>query len=96
MEIHDKEIEKLAKLSRIKITNAEKKKLSKDIENIFEYVSEIQKISANLQGDNFLNSRFVNIMREDSEPHKSGIYTGKILKEAPDKKDNYIRVKKIL
>ncbi|PIT96850.1 hypothetical protein COT82_00905 [Candidatus Campbellbacteria bacterium CG10_big_fil_rev_8_21_14_0_10_35_52] len=96
MGIDDKEIEKLAKLSRIKITDAEKKKLSKDIENIFEYVSEIQEISSNLQDDNFLNSRFVNVMREDGEPHKSGIYTEKILKEAPDIEDNYIRVKKIL
>ena len=96
MGIDDKEIEKLAKLSRIKITDAEKKKLSKDIENIFEYVSEIQEISSNLQDDNFLNSRFVNVMREDGESHKSGIYTEKILKEAPDIEDNYIRVKKIL
>jgi len=96
MEIHDKEIEKLAKLSRIKITNAEKKKLSKDIENIFEYVSEIQKISANLQGDNFLNSRFVNIMREDGEPHESGLYTEQILKQAPAREGDYLKVKKIL
>jgi hypothetical protein len=35
-------------------------------------------------------------MREDGEPHESGIYTQKILEQAPAREKDYIKVKKIL
>lgn len=38
----------------------------------------------------------VNVMREDTEPHESGIYTEKLLSAAPQREGQYIKVKKIL
>lgn len=35
-------------------------------------------------------------MREDAEPHETGIYTKELLNEAPSVKDGYIEVKKII
>ncbi|MDP6387826.1 MAG: Asp-tRNA(Asn)/Glu-tRNA(Gln) amidotransferase subunit GatC [Candidatus Pacebacteria bacterium] len=96
MEIDDKEIEKLADLARIKITNEEKKELKKDIESILSYVSEIQKISSDMPDNRFNNSELVNVMREDGQPHKSGFYSEKILGEAPQREKDYMKVKKIL
>lgn len=38
----------------------------------------------------------VNVMREDGEPHESGLYTEKLLSAAPQREGQYIKVKKIL
>ena len=37
-----------------------------------------------------------NVMREDGEPHEGGIYTEKMLSQAPKRKGNFLEVKKIL
>lgn len=37
-----------------------------------------------------------NVFREDKEPHEPGEYTEKLLKEVPEEKDGYVKVKKIL
>mgnify|MGYP000344924570 CR=1 FL=1 len=99
MKISDKEIEKLAGLARIKLSEKEKKGLKKDIESILGYVSEIQEVSEEVaKGSPLLQQRatLCNVMREDIEPHKSGLYTEKILKEAPQREGDYVKVKKIL
>ncbi|MFQ5661812.1 MAG: Asp-tRNA(Asn)/Glu-tRNA(Gln) amidotransferase subunit GatC [Candidatus Paceibacteria bacterium] len=96
MEIDDKEIEKLGNLARIKLSGKEKKGLKTDIESILSYVSEVQKVSSDVSDKRPNSSGFVNVMREDEKPHKSSIYTEKILNEAPNRKENYIKVKKIL
>ncbi len=97
MDINDKDIEKLSDLARIKLSEDEKKELTTDIESILGYVSEIQEVSSDLDRDTSGGSdTLINVMRDDKEPHKSGLYTDKILEEAPDKKDNYFKVKKIL
>ena len=51
----------------------------------------------NIQHSNILKSVGVlNVMREDVNPHESGLYTEKILEQAPTREGNYIKVKKIL
>jgi len=37
-----------------------------------------------------------NVTREDGEPHESGVHTEKLLGASPNRKDNYVQVKKIL
>ena len=90
-------IEKLATLSRIYISPEERESLKSDIDSILSYIKQIQDISAG----GALNTRpkignLYNVMREDSEPHETGIYTEELLDEAPSVKDNYIEVKKII
>jgi aspartyl-tRNA(Asn)/glutamyl-tRNA(Gln) amidotransferase subunit C len=97
MEISDKEIEKLGDLARIKLSEEEKKGLKTDIESILGYVSEIQKVSSDLERDTTSQKdELINVMREDTEPHESGLYTEKILENAPERKGDYVKVKKIL
>lgn len=99
--IDDKEIKKLADLARIKLSDEEKEEFKIDIESILGYVSEIREISSDISAKKdcpFLQKRTVlfNVMREDGEPHESGLYTEKILDEAPDRDGEYFKVKKIL
>ncbi len=104
MEIKD--IEKLAKLSRLELTPLEKETFARDLENILEYVDQIREVvtdSSSLleQGSGGQNeiaeiSNVYNVLREDDSPNESGLYTDKILKEAPENQDGFIKVKKVL
>jgi len=86
-------VEKLAKLSRIKLSDDEKSRFNEEISSILEYVGQIQNAASDIErevGD------VRNVMRKDEDPIESGKYTEDILSEAPQKKDSYVEVKKIL
>ncbi|HEC32847.1 MAG TPA: aspartyl/glutamyl-tRNA amidotransferase subunit C [Candidatus Kaiserbacteria bacterium] len=90
-------IEKLATLSRLYISLEEQKSLKSDIDSILSYIKQIQDISADetLETSPKVGNLY-NVMREDTEPHETGIYTEELLNEAPLVKNNYIEVKKII
>ncbi|AKM83813.1 TPA: hypothetical protein DCZ46_00550 [Candidatus Campbellbacteria bacterium] len=89
-----KDIEKLALLARIELSEEEKQKMVKEMDSILVFIDQIQKADVDITEREAGDVR--NIMREDGEPHESGIYTEDILKEAPKTRDNYVEVKKIL
>ena len=90
-----KEIEKLAELSRIALSDDEKSALQKDMGSILEYVDQIKSVSAGALVEQKMGS-VKNIFREDSNPHKSGIFSDDLLAAAPNREGNYVKVKKIL
>ena len=91
--IEIKDIEKLASLARIEVTDDEKQKLQKDLESILEYVGEL-KNAPKLEGET--SEAYVkNVMREDDEHYNPGQFTEELLAEAPDKSENYFKVKPI-
>jgi len=89
-----KDVEKLALLARIEMPEAEKQDFLDKIPSILEYIGQIQEFSGEAPekkiGDNY------NVMRDDENPRDSGMYTEKILAQAPEKQDGYFKVKKIL
>ena len=94
--ITTKDIEKLAELSRIKITDAEKESFSKEIDSILGYVADIQKASGEATVSLEKLNIIKNVMREDVATTSTGQYTEAILTEAPQREGQYIAVKKIL
>lgn len=90
-----KDIEKLAELARISIPEVEKEGLVKEIDSILTYVEQIKTASQNVVNEQSVGS-VSNVMREDDGSHESGLYTEKILKEAPRREGDYFKVKKIL
>ncbi len=90
----------LAKLARIEIGNEEADSLSHEFDAILKYVGEVKEVSDSPRkdlGESLgLSSGIRNVMREDTAPHESGIYTEKILNQAPAREGDYIKVKKIL
>ena len=92
--IKKEEIEKLAELCRITLSQDEIKALENDFESILAYVSDIHNVSG--EGGEPEVGALYNVMREDGEPHESGIYTDSLLREMPDTEDGYLKVKKIL
>lgn len=90
-----KDIEHLASLARIDITEKEANSLAKDMTSILGYVGEIEKITESTEVEKKVGPLH-NVFREDTNPHDGGIYTEDLLSQAPDRSDDYIHVKKIL
>lgn len=86
---------KLAKLARIEIGDEEAENLSHEFDAILNYVSEIKKLD-HKNSINEARPSQINVMRGDGEPHEAGIYTEKILEQAPSREGDYIKVKKII
>jgi aspartyl-tRNA(Asn)/glutamyl-tRNA(Gln) amidotransferase subunit C len=88
------DIKKLANLSRIKLSSAEEEKFTKEIDSILGYVAEIKKAAGS--GEILGSERVKNVLRPDENPHETGVNTEALLAEAPERKDDYVKVKKIL
>ena len=89
------DIEKLAELARIDVPEDKRAELEEDIEKILEYVEQIQDVAAELP-DTPEASEHHNVLRDDINPHEPGKYSEEILKEVPERKGDYVKVKQIL
>ncbi|MCF7815742.1 MAG: Asp-tRNA(Asn)/Glu-tRNA(Gln) amidotransferase subunit GatC [Candidatus Pacebacteria bacterium] len=89
------DIEHLAKLSRIAVTDAEADDLAKDITSILGYVGEIEEITSSSEIEKKVGPLF-NVMREDENPHESGLFTEDLLNLVPERDGPYVKVKKII
>lgn len=91
--ISKEEVEHVARLVRIKLNNEEKEKFAKDLSEIIDYVAELEK--APTEGVESISqiSGLENIARTDKIT--LSLSNEKVLQNAPDKKGNFIKVKKV-
>ncbi len=87
--ISNTDVEKLAKLARISITDEEKSQFGKEIESILGYVSEIQEVAK--EGKQTISIK--NVMREDVAVNTD---PKNLIESAPHTEGDFIAVKKIL
>ncbi len=90
-----KEIEKLATLSRLTLTEDEKQSFQKDIGSILDYVGQLEKVTVSSDALPKVGDTY-NVLREDVVRNNPGSYTEDLLKAAPSSQDGYVKVKKIL
>lgn len=98
------DIEKLAGLSRLALTQEEKEAFAKDIGGILAYVGQIQEVasSANIASHRTDSANYVikNIMREDEPDKGTGIELNPnaaiLVEAAPQHTEEFVKVKKIL
>ena len=84
------DIQKLAGLARIRISEEELSSLEKDFEGILGYISQIQQAAGGtFEADT--KDGLHNVFREDQNPHESGKYTVALLEEVPKKEKNYLK-----
>ena len=86
------DIRALAELSRIAVSDEEVAKLETEIPAILGFVEEIQKAEVSAEAH---APALRNVMRADENPHESGLYTEKILSQAPARED-LIAVKQVI
>jgi aspartyl-tRNA(Asn)/glutamyl-tRNA(Gln) amidotransferase subunit C len=93
------DVNNLANLARIALSEEEKDKLQKDMESILGYVSELQKAPTSAEGSGVAkpeNYYLRNVIREDDGAFEGGLNTETILSQAPKRKGDYLVTKKIL
>ncbi len=88
------EVTRLLALSRIEMSAKEQEKLSGDAQAILGYISELA--GAPMADLEKSIPSLKNVMREDGEAYPAGTFREALLKEAPAREGDYIKVKKIL
>lgn len=87
-----KDVENLAELAKIELSEEEKKAILKDMGGILEYVKVIEKVEV---PDVAATDNIKNIWRED-EILSPVFSSDHIIKQFPDAQDGFLKVKKIL
>ena len=88
------EVKKLAALARIRIDDAELGEFTSEFDAILAYVGQLEKLD--LSDVEETKPPLRNVMREDGQPHASGIYTEKIVEQFPASEKNALVVKQII
>ena len=90
-----KDVKKLAKLARIKLTEEEMGKMLKEVDPILGYVAQLQEV-VSIVGEEKKAGELRNVTREDINPTETGKNTSSIVANMPNSQDNYLKVEKIL
>lgn len=93
--IETKDIEKLADLSRIRLTTDEKEQMRKEISSVISYVDQLKEV-VGADSPKRTAGTLKNILREDEIAHPSGEFSELLLANAPATEGQYVKVKKIL
>jgi len=95
MSVTINDVEKIAKLAKLKFTEDEKVKLQGEMNEVLGYIDTINQIPGldDVQPLENINDT-ENIFREDID--KPGITKQEALKNAPEKTDNFFKVPKVL
>ena len=83
----------LAKLVRLEVPEAELEKLEREIPDILKFVETIQQAAGEVKPE---APNLRNVMRPDENPRESGIYTERVLVNAPARKGDRIAVKQVV
>ena len=89
-------VRKLAKLSRLELTDAEITKYTGEISDILAYFDSLKSVAGVDEKSVIENSSNRNVMRPDVPVHQTGEHTDVLLESAPRSEDGYVKVKNIL
>ncbi len=90
-----KELEHLATLARIELTEDDKKSFVKEFDSILGYVDQLKKVDVSLDAAGRVGA-IKNVMREDVADTISAEDRERLLGEAPYREGDFIAVKKII
>lgn len=88
------DIEKLAALSRLKLSEEEAARMQGEMGSILAYVDKLKAAAGGETGPVMSTNR--NVMREDATDRKGDEYTERLLSLAPKRDGRHLKVKKIL
>ncbi len=90
------DIDNIAKLARIGLSDPEKEKLSKEVEAILDFIAKLNEVNVeNIEPVSHAVG-LKNVFRADSAASQPENCQEKLLLNAPDRDDNFVKVKTIL
>jgi aspartyl-tRNA(Asn)/glutamyl-tRNA(Gln) amidotransferase subunit C len=93
--IKQADLEHLAKLARIKLTDEDKKSLVEEFDSILTYVDQLKKVDVSMDAEGRVGA-VKNVMRNDILQPINAEEREALLNEAPHRVDDFIAVKKII
>jgi len=95
MSVTIKDVEYIAKLAKLRFTEAEKLKLQIELNTVLEYIDKLNELDLqNVEPLENINEHLENVFREDkTEPC---LTTEEALKNAPAKTESFFKVPKVL
>ena len=94
MKISREEVEHVAKLARLRLTEEEKEKFGKQLNRILEYVEKLNELNTEKVESTSHVVPLKNVLREDEV--QPSLPVEDVLSNAPDKKGNYFKVPRII
>lgn len=88
------QVQKIASLCRIDLTEAEVEKFQKELSAVLEYASELQKVDTEGVEPIAQVTGLENVLREDRA--RQSEHRDNIIANFPDKKDTFLKIKNIL
>ncbi len=97
MFITKKEVEHVASLARLGLDEKEKEKLSRDLDEIFDYFEKLKKIDTKDVEPTAQVAGLANVFREDDRPHEADVERiKKMIGQAPEREGNFVKTKAVL
>ena len=88
------EVQKIAQLCKIQLTEQEIEKFQKELSVVLEYASELQKVNTDSVEPISQVTGLENVLREDVS--RQSEYRDAIIANFPDHKDTFLKIKNIL
>ena len=97
--IDNKTIQHIAKLARIRLTDKEEEKMKSDLSSILDYIGQLNSVNTDSVEPLYQTTGLVNSMRTDEDMGEFKMdedLNKKLIGQAPDKQERFLRVKSIL
>jgi aspartyl-tRNA(Asn)/glutamyl-tRNA(Gln) amidotransferase subunit C len=94
--ITKKEVERIAELARIKLTEKEKDKMTKELGAILGYINKLKEVNTEGVEPVAHITGLINIFRNDDNPREPDSENiRRLIEQAPGQKDGYVKVKSV-
>ena len=96
MKITKNDVEYVAKLARLSLTDEEKEKFSSQLGSILDYIDQLNKLDTTNIKPTSHALDLENVWREDELKTSTEQTRERILKNAPEREGNFFKVKKVI
>ncbi len=94
--LSQKDVKYIAQMARLKLDEAEEKKLVKELSSILEYVKKLEEVNTTGVEPTAQVTGLINVVQEDKIQETDKEKIEDILNNAPNQEEKMIKVKKIL
>ncbi len=94
--ISKEKVKYIAKLARLALSEKEIERYQNDLSKILEYFEKLKEVDVSRVKPTFHPLKIKNVFREDVETKKDIEKIKKLIELMPEKKDGYLKVKKVL
>lgn len=91
-----KEVEHIAELARIELSEAEKKEFTDQLSDVLGYIDQLKEVNTDSVEPVSQVAGLVNVTREDIVKNSDEKMRQGIINNFPDREDEYVKVKQIL